>query len=180
MCKCRPLGRTLVVPGNGSQFLRGVFTLEPEADLATASAFLETPHPGITLTYEQALKAYLASDLSDPAITPSLPDGILDAYRPCTIDPIHGYSLVYEVELPHDATSDDQLSIQMCSEGGYDQVRLCLASAHWPRLPKGLVFDRPVMCNDVVHACIVYKCRACSCARACVGESAMFAGAAGV
>ncbi|CAK0785155.1 hypothetical protein CVIRNUC_008361 [Coccomyxa viridis] len=115
------LGRTLVVPGNGSQFLRGVFTLEPEADLATASAFLETPHPGITLTYEQALKAYLASDLSDPAITPSLPDGILDAYRPCTIDPIHGYSLVYEVELPHDATSDDQLSIQMCSEGGYDQ-----------------------------------------------------------
>ena len=139
------LGRTLVVPGNGSQFLRGVFTLEPEADLAAASAFLETPHPGITLTYEQPLKAYLASDLSDPAITPSLPDGILDVYRPCTIDPIHGYSLVYEVELPHDATSDDQLSIQMCSEGGYDQVRLCLASALWPRLPKGLVFDRPVM-----------------------------------
>ena len=162
------LGRTLVVPGNGSQFLRGVFTLEPEADLAAATVFLETPHPGITLTYDQPLKAYLASDLSDPAITPSLPDGILDMYRPCTIDPIHGYSLVYEVELPHDAISDDQLNIEMCSKGGYDQVRLCLASVLWPRLPERLVSDMPITGSPVSAACIAYKCSACSCARACV------------
>lgn len=135
------LGRTLVVPGNSSQFLRGVFTLEPEADLSDTTVFLETPHPGITLTFDQPLKAYLASDLSDPAITPSLPDGILDVYRPCTIDPIHGYTLVYQVELPNNATSNDQLNIEMCSQGGYDQVRLHLTDTFWPRLLQGLICD---------------------------------------
>ena len=42
--------------------------------------------------------------------------------RPCTIDPKHGYSLVYEVEQPANVTGIDQLEIQLCSPGGYDQV----------------------------------------------------------
>ena len=42
--------------------------------------------------------------------------------RPCTIDPIHGYTLVYEVDQPVNTTAGEQLNIQMCSLGGYDQV----------------------------------------------------------
>ena len=60
--------------------------------------------------------------LTDHALR-SLPDGVADKYRPCAIDPKHGYTLVYEVELPAN-TSSDQLNIQLCSPGGYDQVQI--------------------------------------------------------
>ena len=69
-CDLQALGRTKVVPNNNSQPLRGVFSIEPEADLSGATVFLETQHPGLTLNFDQPPKAYLASDLSDPAITP--------------------------------------------------------------------------------------------------------------
>ncbi len=75
------LGRTKLVPGNASQPLRGVFTLEPEAVLSGATVFLETQHPGLTLSFNQPPKVYVASDLSDPAITPLVPDELLDKYR---------------------------------------------------------------------------------------------------
>ena len=69
------------MPGKASQPVRGVFTLEPEALLSGASVFLETPHPGLTLRFDQPPKVVVASDLSDPAVTPLVPDGILDKYR---------------------------------------------------------------------------------------------------
>ena len=37
----------------------------------------------------------------------------------------HRYTVVYEVELPGNVSSNDQLSIHMCSPGGYDQVSQC-------------------------------------------------------
>ena len=121
-----------MVPGNASQYLRGVFSLEPEADLGgPATVFLETAHPSITLTIDTPPKAYLASDLSDPAVTPSLPNGIADIYRPCSIDPMQGYTLVYEVALPSNLSTSDQLNIDMCSLGGYDQVS-SIGSANVP------------------------------------------------
>lgn len=61
--------------------MRGVFTLEPEAVLSGATVLLETPHPGLTLRFDQPPKVYMASDLSDPAVTPMVPDGLLDKYR---------------------------------------------------------------------------------------------------
>jgi hypothetical protein len=76
------------------------------------------------------LKVFLASDLSDPTVVPTIPDGVLDKYEPCTIDPKHGYTLVYEVELPTNHTGADQLSIEMCSKGGYDQARLPCQHQH--------------------------------------------------
>ena len=89
------LGRTKVVPGKGSQYLRGVFTLEPEAVLSgPATIFLETQHPSIALNFDQPPKAFLASDLSNAAITPNITDGLLDKYRPCSIDPLHGYVFI--------------------------------------------------------------------------------------
>ena len=80
MC-AQALGRTKLVPGKASQPVRGVFSLEPEAVLSGATVFLETPHAGLTLRFDQPPKVYLASDLSDPAVTPLVPDGILDSYR---------------------------------------------------------------------------------------------------
>ena len=50
------------------------------------------------------------------------PERCMHHCRPCTIDPKHGYTLVYEVDQPVNATGDEQLNIQMCSLGGYDQV----------------------------------------------------------
>ena len=92
------LGRTNVVPGNGSQYLRGVFTLEPEAVLSgPATVFLEAQHPSITLNFDQPPKAFLASDLSNAAITPNITDGLLDKYRPCSIDPLHGYVFISDL-----------------------------------------------------------------------------------
>ena len=75
------LGRTKLVPGNASQPLRGVFTLEPEAVLSGATVFLEAQHPGLTLSFNQPPKVYVVSDLSDPAVTPLVPDVLLDKYR---------------------------------------------------------------------------------------------------
>ena len=114
------LGSTRVMPNNGTENLRGVFSIEPEADLSNARIYLETGHPGMTFS-NGAPKFYLASDLSSPAVTPTLPN-VTDEYSPCTIRPEHGYTAVYEVELPQGNTSDS-LNIFMCSPGGYDQVR---------------------------------------------------------
>ena len=66
---------------------------------------------------------YLASDLSSAAVVPTLPANVTDKYEPCTINPDHGYTVVYNVTLPAGATNNDTLSIEMCSPGGYDQVR---------------------------------------------------------
>ena len=66
---------------------------------------------------------YLASDLSNAAVVPTLPVNLTDAYEPCTVNPDHGYTVVYNVTLPAGATKNDTLSIEMCSPGGYDQVQ---------------------------------------------------------
>ena len=42
-----------------------------------------------------------------------------------SIESSHRYTVVYEVELPGNVSTNDQLSIHMCSPGGYDQVSLC-------------------------------------------------------
>ena len=115
------LGSTRVMPSNGTENLRGVFSIEPEADLSSARVYLETGHPGMTFTND-APKFYLASDLSNPAVTPNMPN-VTDEYSPCTIRPEHGYTVVYEVALPQGSNSSDNLNIFMCSPGGYDQVR---------------------------------------------------------
>ncbi len=42
-----------VVPGNGTQMLRGVFMLGSEDDVSgSATVYVETPHPGMTLTMD--------------------------------------------------------------------------------------------------------------------------------
>ena len=69
---------------------------------------------------------YLASDLSSAAVVPALPANVTDTYEPCTINPDHGYTVVYNVTLPAGgggANKSDTLSIEMCSPGGYDQAR---------------------------------------------------------
>ena len=53
-----------------------------------------------------------------------------DVYSPCAIMPYHGYTVVYEVELPQGQNSSDNLNIFMCSPGGYDQVRAGLLTRH--------------------------------------------------
>ena len=66
---------------------------------------------------------YLASDLSSAAVVPTLPANITDKYEPCTINPDHSYTVVYNVTLPAGSNKSDSLHIEMCSPGGYDQVR---------------------------------------------------------
>ena len=114
------LGSTRVMPSNGTEVLRGVFSMEPEADLSSGTVYLETAHPGMTFNF-QTPKFYLASDLSSKSATPNMPN-VTDTYSPCAIMPDHGYTVVYEVELPQGQNSSDTLSISMCSPGGYDQV----------------------------------------------------------
>ena len=114
------LGRTRVMPSNGTETLRGVFSIEPEADLSSATVYLETAHPGFTFDF-QTPKFHLASDLSSKSMVPNLPN-VTDDYSPCAIMPDHGYTVVYSVELPQGSNSSDNLNIFMCSPGGYDQV----------------------------------------------------------
>ena len=121
------LGSTRVMPSNGTELLRGVFSMEPEADLSSGTVYLETAHPGMTFDY-QTPKFYLARDLSSKSVTPSMPN-VTDTYSPCAIMPEHGYTVVYEVELPQGSNSSDNLNIFMCSPGGYDQV--CPAFMGW-------------------------------------------------
>ena len=108
------------MPNNGTELLRGVFSFEPEANLTSGTIFLETAHPGMTFDF-QAPKFYLGSDLSSKSVVPSMPN-VTDTYSPCAIMPDHGFTVVYEVELPAGQNSSDNLFIQMCSPGGYDQV----------------------------------------------------------
>ena len=124
------LGRARVVPGNGSEVLRGVFQLYPEDDISgSATLYVETPHPGMTLSFDTP-KVYLASDLSDKTVVSSLPTNVTDVYSPCTVIDDHGYSGVWEVELPSGNGNSDTLDVEMCSPGGYDQVRpLCTTFA---------------------------------------------------
>lgn len=114
------LGSTRVMPSNGTEVLRGVFSMEPEADLSSGTVYLETAHPGMTFDF-QTPKFYLASDLSSKSVTPNMPN-VTDTYSPCAIMPEHGYTVVYEVELPQGSNSSVNLNIFMCSPGGYDQV----------------------------------------------------------
>lgn len=122
------LGRARVVPGNGTVMLRGVFMLGGEDDLSgSATVYVETPHPSMTLSMDTP-KVYLASDLSDKSVVSSLPANLSDVYSPCTVIDDHGYSGVWEVELPGNSSGgSDTLNIEMCSPGGYDQVRRRLA-----------------------------------------------------
>lgn len=48
------------------------------------------------------------------------------------------YTVVYEVELPGNVSTNDQLSIHMCSPGGYDQVSQC----HLTELPSEMQLGR--------------------------------------
>jgi hypothetical protein len=123
------LGKARVVPGNGTEMLRGVFSLAPEDDLTgSAVVYAETAHPGMTISFDTP-KVYLASDLSNKNVVATLPANLTDPYEPCTVIADHGYTGVWEVELDSNSTSDT-LNIEMCSPGGYDQVRL-LASFFW-------------------------------------------------
>ena len=114
------LGFTRVMPNNGTEVLRGVFSMEPEADLSSGTVYLETAHPGMSFDF-QTPKFYSASDLSSKSTTPNMPN-VTDTYSPCAIMPDHGYTVVYEVELPQGQNNSDNLNIFMCSPGGYDQV----------------------------------------------------------
>lgn len=148
------LGRTRVIPGNGSMPLRGVFSIEPEADLKGAIVFLETQHPSLTLNFD-APKVYLASDLSDPSVVPKVPPEVLDIYQPCTIDPKHGYTVVYEVDGPSNQSASDQLSVEMCSKGGYDQVIDPLAAA-------AVSGKRGIFMDEIMEAVIcMYRSSTC-------------------
>lgn len=128
--RLQTLGSVRAMPDNGTALLRGVFSLEPEADLSSASIYLETAHPGMTFPDFTAPKFYLATDLSSKAVVPNMPN-VTDEYSPCAIMPDHGYTVVYEVELPAGSNSSDNLNIFMCSPGGYDQVS---ASTLMPQL----------------------------------------------
>ncbi|CAL8463261.1 g2795 [Coccomyxa elongata] len=115
------LGRARVVPGNGTEMLRGVFSLGAEDDLSgSAVVYAETAHPGMTLSLDTP-KVYLASDLSNPNVVATLPANLTDPYEPCTVIKDHGYTGVWEVELDNNRSSDT-LNIEMCSPGGYDQA----------------------------------------------------------
>lgn len=121
------LGKARVVPGNGTEMLRGVFSLGAEDDLTgSAVVYAETAHPGMTVSFDTP-KVYLASDLSSKDVVATLPANLTDAYEPCTVTADHGYTGVWEVELDGNTTSDT-LNIEMCSPGGYDQVRMGKAS----------------------------------------------------
>ncbi len=123
MATLQVLGRARVVPGNGTVMLRGVFMLGGEDDLSgSATVYVETPHPSMTLSMDTP-KVYLASDLSDKTVVSSMPTNLTDVYSPCTVIDDHGYSGVWEVELPSTNGNSDTLDIEMCSPGGYDQVR---------------------------------------------------------
>ena len=126
------LGMTRVQPNNGTENLRGVFSFEPEADLSSATVYLETAHPGMSFDFPTP-KFYLASDLSSKAVVPNMPN-VTDTYSPCAIMPDHGYTVVYEVELPQGSNSSDNLNIQMCSPGGYDQVCPIVGSPYVHRM----------------------------------------------
>ena len=71
---------------------------------------------------------YLASSLANTSAVSSIPAEALDEYQPCVIEPDHGYTVVYNVTLPP-GSKNDTLSIEMCSPGGYDQVRHGFPSA---------------------------------------------------
>ncbi|KAK9917541.1 hypothetical protein WJX75_005540 [Coccomyxa subellipsoidea] len=115
------LGKARVVPGNGTEMLRGVFSLAPEDDLTgSAVVYAETAHPGMTISFDTP-KVCLASDLSNKNVVATLPANLTDPYEPCTVIADHGYTGVWEVELDSNSTSDT-LNIEMCSPGGYDQV----------------------------------------------------------
>jgi hypothetical protein len=131
------LAKARVVSGNGSELIRGVFSIAPEDDLSgSAIVYVETPHPSMTLSFDTP-KVYLASDLADASVVSSLPANLTDKYQPCTVIENHGYTGVWEVELPSNR-STDTLDINMCSPGGYDQVGLrlhpCCNSLTLPRL----------------------------------------------
>ena len=111
------------MPGNGTLMLRGVFSLAAEDDLTgSAIVYAETAHPGMTISFDTP-KVYLASDLSSKNVVATLPANLTDPYVPCTVIKDHGYTGVWEVELDNNRSSDT-LNIEMCSPGGYDQVRL--------------------------------------------------------
>ena len=71
----------------------------------------------------------------------------MDDYSPCSIAPDHGNTLVYNVTLPA-GSKDDTLSVEMCSPGGYDQVRgLCSSTLTLPCICPHAVHGRVVSCR---------------------------------
>ena len=102
---------------------------------------------------------YLASDLSSAAVVPTLPANVTDKYEPCTINPDHGYTVVYNVTLPAGATNNDTLSIEMCSPGGYDQVRRAYPVDYTVKNSFKEVYCRPSPANTMAFspACLPRK-----------------------
>jgi hypothetical protein len=97
-------------------------------------------------------QVYSAAALSNASAVASIPAAVTDDYSPCSIAPDHGNTLVYNVTLPA-GSKNDTLSVEMCSPGGYDQVRGPFSSAHpamHPAMCAGCRNTGPLLCMSTL------------------------------